>query len=246
MEFAKQIMCLNDGKCNNEKKCDSCVKNEAKSNPDYYEIIPDGKKIKINQIREMQEKIAEKPIVSNRKVYIIDDANFMTEESQNCLLKTLEEPPEYAVIILIVSNENFMLATIKSRCVIVKFENLSDQEIKTIIPNISDSFAKILGGSVHNIEDINKKEEIFREIEKIVKIMENGKITDLFNNSDLLYDSKDDIINILEYMNIIFFQKKWIKAIEIVEKTKKKILANNNYELSIDYFLLNISKTVTK
>ena len=89
----------------------------------------DGKSIKIEQIRYMQEKIAEKPIASNKKVYIINNSDTMTKEAQNCLLKTLEEPPEYAVIILVLANENNMLNTIKSRCTKIMFNPLSKEEI---------------------------------------------------------------------------------------------------------------------
>ena len=252
--YAKEIMCLNNGICDNLSddindkesinKCDSCIKFEANSNLDYIELVPDGNKIKVDQIRQMQEKIAEKPIISNKKVYVIDDADSMTEEGQNCLLKTLEEPPEYAVIILIVSNENQMLATIKSRCVMVKFEKLTDKDIKKIIPDASDNFIKILGGSLSNAQNAKEKEEQFNELEKIVETIENGTLIDLFNKSELLYNNKDDIMNMLEYLNIIFFEKKWIKPIEIVEKTKKKILSNNNYELCIDYLLMNIYENI--
>ena len=89
----------------------------------------DGKSIIIEQIRYMQEKIAEKPIASNKKVYIINNSDTMTKEAQNCLLKTLEEPPEYAVIILVLANENNMLNTIKSRCTKIMFNPLSKEEI---------------------------------------------------------------------------------------------------------------------
>lgn len=60
-------------------------------------ISPDGNNIKIEQIRDIQKRIQEKPIISEKKVYIIDNADLMTTEAQNCLLKTLEEPPEFAV-----------------------------------------------------------------------------------------------------------------------------------------------------
>ena len=96
-EFAKTIMCVereNNKKIEECENCESCIKFEKGSNPDYIEIFPEGKTLKIDQIRKMQEKIVEKPIISNKKVYVIDDADLMNEESQNCLLKTLEEPPE--------------------------------------------------------------------------------------------------------------------------------------------------------
>ena len=120
-EFAKEILCLEETKsekhtyCN---KCKSCIEFDTNNNPDYkiIDIEQDEKSIKINQIREMQIKISEKPIISHNKVYIINNADTMTIEAQNCLLKTLEEPPEYVTIILIGSDENSFLTTIKSRC----------------------------------------------------------------------------------------------------------------------------------
>ena len=96
-------------------------------------LEPDSGKVKIEQIREIQRKIAEKPIISNQKVYIINDADTMTTEAQNCLLKTLEEPPEYITIILICSNENKLLGTIKSRCTRLYFEKLTNEDVEKYI-----------------------------------------------------------------------------------------------------------------
>ena len=102
------------------------------NHPDFMIIEPeDGKSLKIEQIRYLQEKISEKPIGGSKKIYIITDSDSMTKEAQNCLLKTLEEPPFYAIIVLIVSNENKMLTTIKSRCTKVSFYPLSVDELKS-------------------------------------------------------------------------------------------------------------------
>ena len=126
-EFAKMILCEGTPKyCN---KCKSCIEFDSLNNPDFKEIVPDGTAIKIDQIREMQAKIYESPIISSKKVYIIDDADLMTKEAQNCLLKTLEEPPEFVTLILIGSNETSFLSTIKSRCIILKFDNISNDKI---------------------------------------------------------------------------------------------------------------------
>ena len=74
------------------------------------------------QIREMQKKLQEKPIISKNKVYIINNADKMTTEAQNSLLKTLEEPPEFVTIILIGSNENMFLTTIQCKNIVdIKF-----------------------------------------------------------------------------------------------------------------------------
>ena len=240
-EFARNIMCQNNGQCvNNIEKCQSCIKFDASSNPDFIELQPDEKTLKIDKIRKMQEKIAEKPIVSKKKVYIIDEADTMTEESQNCLLKTLEEPPEYAIIILIVSNESKMLATIKSRCIDVKFDILSNDEIKSLYPNLSEEMISLLEGSLENIDKIEKKAEQYEELKKIAYILESGNLVKAFNNSDLLYTEKCDIISMLECLNMIFWDRQNIKAIEIIEKTKKKISQSNNYDMCIDYLIMNI------
>ena len=127
-EFAKMILCT--GKEKYCGACKSCIEFDTQNNPDFKEIVPDGNNIKIDQIRELQKKVLEKPIISNKKVYIIDDFDTATKEAQNCLLKTLEEPPEFVNIILIGSNESNFLSTIKSRCTILKFEDISKNDIK--------------------------------------------------------------------------------------------------------------------
>ena len=133
-EFAKGILCLDKEKKPCEK-CKSCIELDTSNNPDFCIIEPDGKSIKIEQIRELIKKVYEKPVVSNRKAYIINDSECMTKEAQNSLLKTLEEPPEYVTIILIASNENIFLPTIKSRCTKIPFNKLSVDELEKILKN---------------------------------------------------------------------------------------------------------------
>ena len=231
--------------------CDSCIKFDANSNPDFSIIMPDGKSIKIEQIRNLQARIVEKPISSSKKVYIIDDADTMTEESQNCLLKTLEEPPEYAMIILIASNENRMLQTIKSRCVIIRFEDFTDEEISQILHTNDQNIIKLCEGSVAKADAISEKKETFAGLKIIADYLCKNSLIDVLNNSDLLYSSKDDIMTLLDFLNIIFFEKakeniKYSKAIDIIEKTKKKIMANNNYDMCIDYMLMHIWEELHK
>lgn len=146
-EFTKAILCMNEKKpCNN---CKSCIEFETHNNPDFSILEPEGNSIKIDQIRELTKKVYEKPVVSHRKVYIINDSNCMTKEAQNSLLKTLEEPPEYVTIILIASNENLFLPTIKSRCTKVTFNKLTDSQLAKVLEkeynyfNIPDIVFKI-------------------------------------------------------------------------------------------------------
>ena len=144
-EFANMILCTSDNKkpCQN---CKSCLEFQGESHPDFLQIEPeDGKTIKIEQIRYLQEKIAEKPITSEKKVYIINECDTLTREASNALLKTLEEPPIYATIILITANESKLLVTIKSRCTKMAFQPLSEIEIKTYLKQKSLDINKEIG-----------------------------------------------------------------------------------------------------
>lgn len=86
-EFAKMILCTDENKyCN---KCKSCIEFDTNNNPDFKIIEPDGNSLKIEQIREFQSKVAEKPIISNRKVYIINDSDKMTRRSTKLFIKNI-------------------------------------------------------------------------------------------------------------------------------------------------------------
>jgi DNA polymerase-3 subunit delta' len=123
----------------------------------------------------------------------------MTKEAQNCLLKTLEEPPEFVTIILIVSNENMILNTIKSRCLKIYFNNLSDEELKKYInenlenTKFSENMLKSAGGSIGKAISICKNTEIYLEIDKIFSNIENYSLIDVIPQLEILYKSKDEI-----------------------------------------------------
>ena len=178
LEFAKMILCENQ-KNSPCEKCKSCIEFDSNNNPDFFFIEPDGNSIKIDQIRNMQKGMLEKPIISSKKVYIINNAETMTKEAQNCLLKTLEEPQEYVVIILIVSDENSMLSTIKSRCTKIFFEKISDENLKTYIKekigdvHFEESMIKLSEGSIGKCIEISKKQEILKKIEDFINNIEN-------------------------------------------------------------------------
>lgn len=213
---------------------------------DYYELGPDGKSIKVAQIRELQNVINIKPTFSKKSVYIIDDADLMTIEAQNSLLKTLEEPPEYAVIILIVHNERSILSTVKSRCVNIKFNKLSDKDIKKYFLKNDLNFEdkninvfKVLDGSLNNIDFIRDDYDELLKLTVFVTNLKKNKVINFFQDASVFYDNHDKIIRLLEYLNILLFENSYFQLIEIVEKTKNKILMNNNFEMCIGYMILN-------
>jgi len=248
-EFAKNILCLErTEKCN----CKSCIEFDSSNNPDFQLIEPNDGKVKIEQIREMQRKVAEKPIISNKKVYIIDNADTMTTEAQNCLLKTLEEPPEYITIILICTNEDNLLSTIKSRCTRIHFDSINIEEVKEYLkqnyPNeeISENIINLSQGSIGKAIKLNENKNIYENIERIFLNMQKKDLIEIIQMSEEIYKAREEINSILDYMNVILLKLskqniKYIRCIEIVEQTKKRLKANSNYDMCIDNLLFNMT-----
>lgn len=252
-EFSKRAMCLNREEiCN---KCKSCLEFDNNNHPDFFVIEPDGNSIKIEQIRELTNKIIEKPIVSEKKIYIINNAYLMTREAQNCLLKTLEEPPEFAIIILIVENEGNILNTIKSRCTKIYFENISDIEMKKLLEkkygtlNLSDNMLKSFNGSMEKATKIMENKEFYNKIENIFSNIEKTSRISLLNN-DEIYKNKENIDEILDYINIIFWNKlqknqKYINCLNIVQEARNRLARNANFDMTIDNMLIKIWEEIT-
>lgn len=253
-QFAQAILCENHNLCG---KCKSCVEFISNNNPDIKIIEKEGtSNIKIEQIRDMNSKIIEKPIISSRKVYIINDADSMTKEAQNCLLKTLEEPPQYAVIILIGENENLFLNTIKSRCTKIIFQNIPDDILKNTLEekfdyrNITKSMLSLFEGSIGRALELQGKEEIYENIKNIFTNLEKINIIDLLNQKEIISKYKEDIISILQYVQVLFFEfvrlgdLRYIKAIEIIEDTKDRLSKNANFDMTIDLFLMSVWESI--
>lgn len=252
-EFSKMLLCIQEEKyCG---KCKSCIEFDSNNNPDFLLIEPDGNSIKIDQIRYLQKKIQEKPIISSKKVYIIDSADKMTKEAQNCLLKTLEEPPSFAILILIGSNESDFLQTIKSRCMILHFQNIENKEIKKYLEinygltNINENILEIFQGSIGKAIFLKDKQEEYNNIQKLIDELENKDIIDIIKFAEPLYKGKEEILEMLDYINIILLKKAknnylYANCIEIVENTKKRLEQNANYDMSIDNMLFNIWEEV--
>ena len=145
--FAAALTCRSrkNAPCGN---CDVCNLSYAGTNPDIIYINTGGKKsIGIDRIREISKNVYVRPFESENKIYIIEDAGALTDEAQNAMLKILEEPPEYAVFILIVTSSSILLPTVLSRCSRVRFNPLSEEKMK-------DYIAAKYPDNTHNIDFI--------------------------------------------------------------------------------------------
>jgi len=120
-------------------KCDACLKVVQDQHPDLFFIEPiDGKKIKIDTIRDLQKKLKYSPLEAPCKIIIINDAHLMTIQAANSLLKILEEPPEATHFILIASNLFSIITTIRSRCRKMYFTSPSIDDSLQVLKSHSD------------------------------------------------------------------------------------------------------------
>jgi len=146
-EWAKMLLCKNpvteNGFADSCGSCESCRLLEAGSHADFHlvykelrEFTKDGKGKKtpvdlpIDVIREfLIDKVSARPTLSERKVFVVSEAERMNRYSQNCLLKVLEEPPDYCTIILLCTRLEKLLPTTKSRCRIIRFGPIAEEKI---------------------------------------------------------------------------------------------------------------------
>ncbi|MCI8784392.1 MAG: DNA polymerase III subunit delta' [Dorea sp.] len=129
--FAMTLLCEEGGEepCNT---CHSCRQAETGNHPDIIRVTHEKpNSISVDDIREqVNNTIMIKPYQGPYKVYIIDHADLMTPQAQNALLKTIEEPPQYAVLMLLTENAEALLPTINSRCVMLRLRYIKDKLIK--------------------------------------------------------------------------------------------------------------------
>jgi DNA polymerase-3 subunit delta' len=113
--------------------CLNCRKFAARDFTDVKTIVPDGQFIKIEQTRAMASEAQFRPYEGRRRVFILDEAERLKEQAANSILKTLEEPPETSLIILITAKPYALLETIRSRCQMLNFAPLTDEGLEAYL-----------------------------------------------------------------------------------------------------------------
>ena len=136
--FAQTLLCDNAREENGLLEpcgvCPSCLKVENDDHPDLYILKPEKENtIGVNDIRALRREIRQKPYESSRRFFIIPSAGLMTVQAQNALLKTLEEPPEYAVTMLLADKEEGFLPTVLSRSVILYTKPLTEEQVRSFL-----------------------------------------------------------------------------------------------------------------
>ena len=199
-EFAKLINCK-DADLDSCGECLKFRKIDQDKHPDVHWFSPINNSITISQVRELEKNIYLKPYESQKKVFIICDAQCLTEESSNALLKTLEEPPGDSVIILIVNDTKTLLPTISSRCQKIVFNSFDESAIKDILihkyklPLLHAHFISYLSeGSL-------------------------GKALDFKDLKDNLFEKRNHILNAIYFKKFSIFK---MEEFNIEDNTQKR------------------------
>lgn len=157
LELARSLNCLAPHAGEACGSCRSCLKlaEDPPVHPDVMVVEPDGRVIRTEQMRQVQNEVYARPTEGRFRVIVIDGAERMNAESGNRLLKVLEEPPSYACFVLLTTNAAGVLPTIVSRCQIVHFSPLPPEEVAAVVQEkagigVEEAhlFASLAGGSV--------------------------------------------------------------------------------------------------
>ena len=223
--FAMTLLCEKGGSepC---MTCHSCKQVMSGNHPDliYVKHEKPGS-IGVDDVREqINDTIMIRPYSSYYKIYIVDEAEKMTVQAQNALLKTIEEPPSYAVIILITTNQEAFLPTILSRCVQMKLKPLKDFTIKSYLTqnlhipekdaDICAAFARgNLGKAIH-LASSDEFKELFQKVMVLVK---NVGTMDISMLLDCIREIKEQNLDIGEVLDLMQF---WYRDVLMFKVTK--------------------------
>ena len=193
--------------------CLACRKVDSGNHPDLQFIRPEGSLLRIGQIRELQKQIVYEPLEASRKVYILTDVERMNAEAENCLLKTLEEPPAASVLILLTSNIQVLLPTTRSRCQILQFHPMPTQELAAVLTDRfsvaseqATTLAIAAGGAIGKaITQLEKGGELTEEIPDILK---ETDLLAAFRLAESFKDNPETLDSLVTwYRDLLFLQQ---------------------------------------
>lgn len=254
--FAGMLLCSETQETGACGKCICCQMTENGSNPDFRIVEAEGNSIKIEDIRNIQSEIIVKPLYARRKVYLIIDADKMTVQAQNCLLKTLEEPPAYAVLILTTSNYNAILETIRSRTLKYSFKKNTAEEIRQILQTRFDgevknldfitAYADGIPGTAIALAGSDEFSALREKTTAICLKLSVSKLADIFSLYDFFEANKSSVDVIFDIM-VLFYRdllisKKSRDGNVLINSDKKDIIRENAVRFPMDKLISNIEE----
>lgn len=243
LQLAKSYFCKER---NEEEPCGECVdckRIDSLNHPDLHMISPDGQSIKKEQVLYLQKEFSYSGMESRNKFYIVEQADKMTQQAANSLLKFLEEPKSPTVAVLITNARQQLLKTIESRSQVLSFAPLSPAEFCALLEQneIPSQIAKLLAALTTNEEEANKlcqdnwivqarnlvlqlTEEVHQRPQQVLFTLQD-KWLPHFNGRDLLEIGLDLLL--LWYRDLLYTQlnnKEEIIFIDQIERLEREIL----------------------
>lgn len=226
--FAMSLQCQNrdeDGDACG--KCQSCKQAASNNQPDIIRVTHEKPNtISIDDIREqINNDIVIKPYSSKYKIYIVPDADMMSVQAQNALLKTIEEPPAYAVILLLTSNADALLPTISSRCVTLNLRPVKENEVKEYLmehmhlpdyqAQIDAAFAQ---GNIGKAKQIAESTEFAEMAERAFRLLRKSNELELYELVDMIKELTAEKQNIYDYLDLFTM---WFRDVLLFKATKE-------------------------
>lgn len=223
--FALALLC-EKGKPEPCMECHACKQVLSGNHPDLIYVTHEKpNSIGVDDIREqINDTIMVRPYSSYYKIYIVDEAEKMTRQAQNALLKTIEEPPSYAIILLLTTNQESFLPTILSRCVQLKLKPLRDFVVKSYLTealhvpeNDAEVYAAFARGNLGKAIALASSED-FKEIrEEVLHLLKYIKQMDISELLDYIRKLKEDNLDISECLD---FMQLWYRDVLLYKVTK--------------------------
>ena len=225
--FAMALQCESTGQEKPCNECHSCKQAESGNHPDIIRVTHEKpNSISVDDIRtQVNNTVDIKPYQGPYKVYIIPQADMMTPQAQNAILKTIEEPPSYAVFLLLTENAETLLPTINSRCVMLKLRNIKDTLIKKYLmenleipdykADMCTAFAQgNMGRAIMlaNSDHFNEIREEAVQLLKHISEMELNEIVAAVKNISVYK------LEITDYLDIIMI---WYRDVLLYKATKE-------------------------
>lgn len=223
--FAQSLQCEAGGEepCN---ECHACKQAMSGNHPDIVRVVHEKpNSISVDDIRrQVNDDIQVKPYSGKYKIYIIPEADLMTVQAQNAILKTIEEPPAYAVIFLLAENADSLLPTIRSRCVMLKLRNVKDALVKKYLmehmqipdykADVCTAFAQGNIGRAVMLAESEYFNEIKDEALLLLKNIDTMELDEMIEAVKRIYNYKMEVTDYLDMLMI------WYRDVLIYKATK--------------------------
>ena len=248
-KIVKQIFCV--GKYQeNCTKCNICNLIDQNYLPSLAIIEPDGSTIKKEKILELKRNFSTVPIYTKDNIYIIKNAEAMTQSSANTMLKFLEEPEEHIMGFFITSNLNNVIPTIRSRCEVIKaMYDVHELNIDSVFDDSNSEFLNIAMTYLEKLEVEKKDSIMYNRSILLGKISAREEIKKLFQIILIIYEEflKNSLNLPSKYQKFAknnflssYNRKALLKRVNLVAQFLEDISSNVNLELLLDKFVIDL------